>query len=47
MEECAKIIKQLGGIFYIDPKDCTYLDLDSSQEEGNNNKGTFKYRLYE
>ncbi|KAJ9149719.1 hypothetical protein NKR19_g5519 [Coniochaeta hoffmannii] len=28
MDERCKIIKQLGGTFYADPKDCPYLDLD-------------------
>lgn len=27
MEERCDVIKQLGGIFYPDPKDCPYLDL--------------------
>ncbi|KGO45363.1 hypothetical protein PEX1_058290 [Penicillium expansum] len=27
MEERCKVIEQLGGIFYADPKDCPYLDL--------------------
>jgi hypothetical protein len=28
MEERCKIIEELGGTFYADPKDCPYLDLD-------------------
>lgn len=27
MEERCKVIEQLGGIFYANPKDCPYLDL--------------------
>ncbi|KAA8650407.1 hypothetical protein EYZ11_012261 [Aspergillus tanneri] len=27
MEERCKVIKQMGGVFYADPKDCPYLDL--------------------
>lgn len=27
MEERWKVIEQLGGVFYADPKDCPYLDL--------------------
>ncbi|KAF4339669.1 hypothetical protein FBEOM_6452 [Fusarium beomiforme] len=33
MEERCKIIEQLGGTFYADPKDCPHLDLDGSQED--------------
>ncbi|KAM0351717.1 hypothetical protein ACHAPU_002229 [Fusarium lateritium] len=32
MEERCKIIEELGGSFYADPKDCPYLDLDGSQD---------------
>lgn len=34
MEERCKIIDQLGGTFYTDPKDCPHLDLDGSREGG-------------
>lgn len=27
MEERCRIIEELGGTFYADPKDCPYLDL--------------------
>ncbi|KAF5681219.1 hypothetical protein FHETE_8 [Fusarium heterosporum] len=33
MEERCKIIEELGGTFYADPKDCPHLDLDGSRDE--------------
>ncbi|KAF9776651.1 hypothetical protein IL306_005152, partial [Fusarium sp. DS 682] len=33
MEERCDIIKQMGGTFYADPKDCPHLDLDGSRED--------------
>jgi hypothetical protein len=33
MEERCKMIEQLGGTYYADPKDCPHLDLDGSREE--------------
>ncbi|KAM0233775.1 hypothetical protein ACHAP5_010298 [Fusarium lateritium] len=32
MEERWQAIKEHGGIFYVEPKDCPYLDLDDSKE---------------
>ncbi|KAI3581820.1 hypothetical protein IWW34DRAFT_729591 [Fusarium oxysporum f. sp. albedinis] len=32
MEERCKMVEQLGGRFYADPKDCPHLDLDGSRE---------------
>ncbi|QPC78102.1 hypothetical protein HYE68_008854 [Fusarium pseudograminearum] len=38
MEELCKMIEQLGGTFYADPKDCPHLDLNGSRE-GNDGTG--------
>ncbi|KAF5651740.1 hypothetical protein F25303_3944 [Fusarium sp. NRRL 25303] len=33
MSERCEVIKQLGGSFYSDPKECSFLDLDGSKDE--------------